>query len=145
MSSTAPLLSLVNVCFKPNGTDTFRVALTQRCSSTKDPILSIWIECKRTKSQWIAAITNFTDHAPEDADYILPPGLLLDALQGALCRASGIERPRLPMKSAVVSFSAAADGDSMGHLVLKFKPSGWRSYASYVFDMTRCEHLPVDI
>ncbi|KAF0699128.1 Aste57867_10284 [Aphanomyces stellatus] len=130
-------LELPTIHFKQDGdAGAFRVSLTKPPSK----LISIWIECKRTKAQWLCAVSRFQDHTPADANYVLPPDVVLDALEGALRRAADDPKP----STSDDSLAFLMGNGTPATLVLDIKPRA-SFCATYIFEMTPLARDATDI
>ncbi|KAF0699126.1 Aste57867_10282 [Aphanomyces stellatus] len=131
-TTTTPYLEFASVRFQQDGdASAFRVSLTKPLFK----LVSIWIECKRTKAQWTCEVSCFRDHAPTDADYLLPAAVVLEALETALGCASDASNPQRPQPSIDSSVSFSMDDRSTGNLVLQIKLCA-SFCAEFAFNMT---------
>ncbi|KAF0683891.1 Aste57867_24118 [Aphanomyces stellatus] len=133
----APYFRLAHVRFPSQPDNLFRAEVSSATLPSR-----IWLESRRTKAQWDCTITSTQAHAPADAPYVLPPAVVMDALErglnlvdegGAPDESKAGRSP--PVGDCKIDF-VQGDADVDGILYLSFPLGYIKMEASYAFPMT---------
>ncbi|KAF0720029.1 Aste57867_608 [Aphanomyces stellatus] len=130
------ILDNLAVWFSSRPLETFRLQIA--VSEDNKLPLRMWLESKQSKAQWTCLVTDFQNHAPNEAKYVLPLNAIV----------AGMEHAIAPQEKLDIDESAHVDliGLQNNHLRLQLRLHAFSTLsAQYEFDMKPTVVEPIDV